>query len=223
MSFKMKCPKCESLSYNVERDTRTYATGKAGELVFSCRCGKQLYGDQLTAEYERQKAIWEADPARRAAGAEREQRLRDEESRQEALRQAFEYRRAWVAQRRAGIIGEPLPTPQARPQAPRAAPQSAARVDGVRPLDTRGNRPPAPPLGVNPVAANRAQVAEPVLRQQTREQAESTASTHETHCEWAGCANPRAASSKYCSRACSNKNARLRHSKRKKGSQEVAA
>ncbi len=79
MSFKMKCPKCESVSYSVERDNRTYATGKSGELVFSCRCGKQLFGDQLTAEYDRQKAQWDADPARRAAFAEREQRQRDDQ------------------------------------------------------------------------------------------------------------------------------------------------
>jgi hypothetical protein len=35
-------------------------------------------------------------------------------------------------------------------------------------------------------------------------------------CEWPGCTNARAPNSKYCSRACSNKNARSRHAQRKK-------
>jgi hypothetical protein len=223
MSFKMKCPKCESVSYSVERDTRTYATGKAGELVFSCRCGKQLFGDQLTAEYDRQKAAWEADPARRAAAAERESRLREEEARQEALRQAFEYRRAWVAQKRAGSGAPPPPLPIPRPPPPRALARAPAADVRRTTADPRGNRAGGvQTLGTGLAAPNR---AEPVRRQASGQgsAAQPAAEAESTHCEWAGCPNPPAPNSKYCSRACSNKNARLRHARRKKGSQEVAA
>jgi len=48
-----------------------------------------------------------------------------------------------------------------------------------------------------------------------------------TICAWPGCTNPRRPNSKYCSRACSNKNARSRHKGRskkpgKKGNQVAA-
>jgi len=36
-------------------------------------------------------------------------------------------------------------------------------------------------------------------------------------CSWDGCGEPPRATSKYCSRACSNKNAHWRHAQRKKG------
>ena len=56
MAFKMRCPKCFGLDYSVERDNRTFgAVAQAFELVFHCRCGKQMFGEVLVKEYERQK------------------------------------------------------------------------------------------------------------------------------------------------------------------------
>src|SRR5688572_7054551 len=60
MAFKMHCPKCAGLDYSIERDNRTFgAVAQAFELVFHCRCGKQLFGEVLLKEYERQKKEFE--------------------------------------------------------------------------------------------------------------------------------------------------------------------
>src|SRR6187551_3400965 len=60
MAFKMRCPKCAGLDYSIERDNRTFgAVAQAFELVFHCRCGKQLFGETLLKEYERQKKEFE--------------------------------------------------------------------------------------------------------------------------------------------------------------------
>jgi len=49
--------------------------------------------------------------------------------------------------------------------------------------------------------------------------------TDGARCSWAGCGNPPRPNSKYCSRECSNKNARQRYKKRKdkKGPEESEA
>src|SRR5690349_8043258 len=61
MAFKMRCPKCLGLDYSIERDNRTFgAVAQAFELVFHCRCGKQLFGETLLKEYEVQKKDFEA-------------------------------------------------------------------------------------------------------------------------------------------------------------------
>ena len=61
MAFKMRCPKCLGLDYSIERDNRTFgAVAQAFELVFHCRCGKQMFGEQLVKEYDRQKAEYDA-------------------------------------------------------------------------------------------------------------------------------------------------------------------
>src|SRR5688572_22590658 len=61
MAFKMRCPKCFGLDYSIERDNRTFgAVAQAFELVFHCRCGKQLFGEALLKEYDRQKREFEA-------------------------------------------------------------------------------------------------------------------------------------------------------------------
>lgn len=100
--FQMTCPKCGSYSFTVRRDQRAYVhKSQPFELVFSCRCGKQLFGDQIQEEYDRQKAIWEQE---RQAGAdldnEAQERLREEERRKEQLRRAMEYRRTYLAEKR---------------------------------------------------------------------------------------------------------------------------
>src|SRR5262245_59734500 len=60
MAFKKRCPKCFGLDYSIERDNRTFgAVAQAFELVFHCRCGKQLFGEVLLKEYEKQKKDFE--------------------------------------------------------------------------------------------------------------------------------------------------------------------
>ena len=66
-SFKMSCPKCQTTDYAIERDmrTRTLTDATAG-LIFSCRCGKQMFGHQVEAEYKRQLKEWEGARGRTA-------------------------------------------------------------------------------------------------------------------------------------------------------------
>jgi hypothetical protein len=216
MSFKMRCPKCGSMSYSVERDTRTYSGAKAGELVFSCRCGKQLYADQLEAEHNRQKAEWDADPERQRMEREREERRREIEARDEQLRQALEYRRAWVQQKRAekGVPGAPpappppRPAPPPEPVAARKAPEPAAA-------------PTPPPAPAAPPPAEAVSAAELEAESADIPDSPQAVEPREGKCEWLECNNQAAPNSKYCCRACSNKNARWRHAQRKKG--DVAA
>ena len=61
-AFKMACPKCKSSSaYHVEV-SRSYYFRKDdqwGPRVFSCMCGKQLFGLGIKEEYDRQLLAWE--------------------------------------------------------------------------------------------------------------------------------------------------------------------
>lgn len=299
MSFKMRCPKCSSMSYTIERDTRTYTGAKSGEMVFSCRCGKQLFGEALDAEHLRQKNIWEADPERQREEREREERRREIEQREEQLKKAFEYRKAWVAQKRAeqeaarqGQTWTPPATPKPAPAAPAREPapvraaaskaQPAAEShSGSQPMAGSGRaqaadpgslvasqaserlQPTAQPAGSATAAGDRAVERSPASsptvsgtqgdavvadpgrapgrkpadrpQDDTRRQADAARATNEAAndessdegggeagsemCLWEGCGNRAAPNSKYCSRACSNKNARHRHAQRKKGEQ----
>src|SRR5690349_13815361 len=86
MAFKMHCPKCGGLDYSIERDNRTFgAVAQAFELVFHCRCGKQMFGEVLLKEYERQKRDFDASGGDDAAPDERSRDL-------ERLRRADEER-----------------------------------------------------------------------------------------------------------------------------------
>ena len=269
MSFKMRCPKCSSMSYTIERDTRTYTGAKSGEMVFSCRCGKQLFGEALDLEHQRQKALWEADPERQREERERDERRREIEQREDQLKKAFEYRKAWVAQKRAeqeaarqGQVWTPAPpkpapaapapraaeaaraapaptvarsarqepaAPPARPERPRVQPEPAAPVEpravAQRTPDSDAPRESEP--AARPEPARKAERAQPA-EQNGEEFVENDAPNDEESsgeegtsemCLWEGCENRAAPNSKYCSRACSNKNARHRHAQRKKGDQ----
>ena len=103
MDFKMRCPKCGSQSYSIERYNRSYYVQRTGavELVFSCRCGKQLFGDQIEKEYERQKKEWtSASEDRRREEEEREAARLAEEERQRQLREAMAFRRRYLEEQR---------------------------------------------------------------------------------------------------------------------------
>jgi hypothetical protein len=103
--FRMECPKCGTHSFTVRRDQRAYVhKSQPFELVFSCRCGKQLFGDQIQEEYDRQKAAWEKNPPQpqeeSVEDAEARVRAEEEERRKRQLRRAMEYRRKYLAEKR---------------------------------------------------------------------------------------------------------------------------
>lgn len=165
MKFRMTCPKCGSTNFSIERDNRSYAArGQTFEMIFSCRCGKQMFGDQIVKEYERQKKDWEHH---REARVERD-------------------------------IRSAAPKPQeARP---------AARTE---------------PAQSPPSAEEEEEELEPAESLNTEEE-ELEESEDSGICGWAPCSNPPRPNSKYCSRDCSNKNARWRYKQRKAAEKEAA-
>ncbi len=186
-SFKMKCPKCESLSYSIERDPRNYAQrGQTAELIFSCRCGKQLFGDQIQAESDRQQALYDAEMATPSQEEiERRQAAKEREERERALREAFEYQSRYLVEKR-------------------KADSEAARLREEARLREWKER-----------VARQGQVPDITLPEPAAPK-ESTPAVAGQGCEWPGCGNVARAGSKYCSRECSNKNARARHKQRVK-------
>lgn len=236
MPFKFACPKCGSLSFNLERE-HSYALNRPSELIFSCRCGKQLFGENITAEYDRQRLAWESDPKAQEQEREREERRREAEAREEQLKRAVEYRRAWISQRRASADANrrrvqdenarvwaeaapaaASPTPWAKRPQPVEPPPPRAPVAERRPEPA-----PRTTLVVAPVSAPPVAAAPLVQHELPSAPPASVGAEGEVEiCMWEGCTNPRAPNSKYCSRACSNRNARLRHAQRKKGPRVAA-
>jgi len=148
MKFRMECPKCQTTNFSIERDNRSYAPrGQMFEMIFSCRCGKQLFGDQIEAEYVRQQVEFEAEK------------------------------------------------------------QTQKAQKSVAPAPQGELRQAKPTVAVAPV-----EVEEHWTEATTDE---SSNGGNLTSCEWHICNNPPRPNSKYCSRDCSNKNARLRYKKRK--------
>lgn len=163
MKFRMTCPKCGSTNFSIERDNRSYAPrDQTFEMIFSCRCGKQMFGDQIVKEFDRQKAEFESQV--RAEAAERGE--------------------------------EPRPEPRVEPAAAEAtAPPATADA--------------APP--------------EPAVHDDDDEPGDEIDEHDDgVTCGWHPCKNPRRPNSKYCSRDCSNKNARWRYKQRKNTEKEAA-
>jgi hypothetical protein len=179
MAFKFRCPKCSSISFSIERDNRVFTPNLAFELIFSCRCGKQLFGDQIDEEYARQQKVHEVSVAEKAA-KEKERRTR--------------------------IEAETGSTVTSRNGAATASVGLRHEDDVV--VDT-----------------SNFQVIQHELYGEVKVDGEGKLCLpegHEHRCEWHPCAKPRRPNSKYCSRNCSNKNARWRHKQRKGSSREAA-
>ncbi len=181
MAFLFRCPKCTTTSFSIERDSRSYAPrGQTHELIFSCRCGKQLFGDQIEKEYMRQKSEWEAGAADR----------RREKAKQKA---------------------RPAAPAEDAPQDDAYAVQRASRVKRAQQEVVEGDA--------------RRQEEDKKWRERVAKQPASegeSKSDSTDSCEWKDCANPPRPNSKYCSRDCSNKNARSRYKGRKGRGREAA-
>lgn len=197
--FKMACPKCGSYSYSIERDPRNYAQrGQVSELIFSCRCGKQFFGEQIQEENDRQKAFWEAQMAApSAAEIERRAAEREKTDRQAQLRAAYEFQAKYMVEKRkaeadAARIREEQRLREWRERVSRQQ-AAAATMSAPEPASGRSG-------GVAVAAA----------------QPTDAAPLDGGRCEWEGCTNTVRPGSKYCSRECSNKNARWRHKQRVK-------
>lgn len=275
MAFRMVCPKCNTTDFSIERDRRAYAHGtEAADLIFGCRCGKRMFGDQVVQEFERQKRLWQEDlAARKAEEATRLQREKERAEREDQLREALafrarireekrreeEARRAEETRRWRERLGTPVEEPAAEP-APRgnaaparsasrgqaasvpsvpraAAPEPEVAVPVAPPTTLGAQATPAEAEDEAPEAVAAAPLAppsdaeEPAVAQPTPAASLSAEGDDEADqdgdddteaegedsdvCAWAECSNLRRPNSKYCSRECSNKNARARHRKRK--------
>ncbi|TNE87746.1 MAG: hypothetical protein EP330_17460 [Deltaproteobacteria bacterium] len=219
MAFKMVCPKCGSLNYSVERDGRSYIrTGPSSELIFSCRCGKQMFGDQLTEEFERQRSAYEAQAEERmAAEREREERVAAERERDEKMRKAMEFRQNYLRERRA------IEEEEARAAKEDADRRWRERVatdeddeDHDHDHDHGDHSHSTPSRSAFTVVAVGGD-EDPGLDEEGLPYPPGTPPNKGHHlCGWGPCVNEARSNSKYCSRACSNKNARWRHKQRKK-------
>lgn len=171
MQFKLLCPKCHSTDYSIERDRRirTLSDPAAG-LIFSCRCGKQMFGPHVEEEYKKQFRIWEAEQTAKSRGGklQRPEPLNREEERRNAD--------AAVSGDDDDLDDDPLTDEED---------------------DDDGH-------------------------DEASGSSESEASVDGEGCQWHGCTKTVRPGSKYCSRACSNKNARSRYKQRKGGEREAA-
>ncbi|MEN0064023.1 MAG: hypothetical protein AAGA48_17860 [Myxococcota bacterium] len=152
MEFKMHCPKCLGYDYSIERDNRTFgAVAQAFELIFHCRCGKQMFGEQLIKEYDRQEKEFKSGHSD-------------------------------------GEYAPPSTSLTPNGEMPRARRDVSVAEATTMALEELHKTEPG---------AERLIVGDQL-------------------CTWPGCDKPARPNSKYCSRACSNKNARARHKARQK-------
>lgn len=291
--FRMVCPKCGSSTFTVRRDQRAYVhKSQPFELVFSCRCGKQLFGDTIQEEYDRQKAEWEARPPEEPVVDEATLRKQEETKRREQLRKAMEHRRTYLAEKRRKqaeaerrlkeeedrrwrervakvesqhgdtaylhevgqsrkskplyttrtvaqpAVGERTAKSPSAKAAPAATPAASTSASTAAPAASE-------PRASSPAAQTSAPAPTPASRPSTPAQ-QRVIEFDENHphaefmallvdgtfeelfpgctppdikdenlCVWPPCEKPRRKKSKYCSRECSNKNARWRHKMRK--------
>jgi len=176
MQFKLLCPKCHSTDYSIERDRRirTLSDPAAG-LIFSCRCGKQMFGPNVEEEYKKQFRIWEAEQTSKSRGGKSQ--------RPEPLNREEERRHAEVAHGADDDLDE-----------------DDDDLDDDEGDDNGHGH----------------------AHEDSSEEASTTVSAEGESCQWHGCNKIVRAGSKYCSRACSNKNARSRYKQRKGGEREAA-
>lgn len=181
MEFSFTCPKCQGADFSITRDRKTFAPTRAYELIFSCRCGKQLFGEQIEQEYERQYKVFQV-AAGRSGDMVMNPSTHVEQDRREALRRAMLYQRQHREEQRRRNLAE-------------ESGRSAGR-------DAWG--------GVGNASA-------------VADSDEWLPNDHPERCTWNQCNKRRRPNSKYCSRNCSNKNARHRHKVRRQGAGEEEA
>lgn len=202
----MSCPKCGSKNVDLEEDQRAYLGGGRHQVQLHCyTCGHVIYGEQrIQAECDRQYVAWQSEQRDRPTGAP-------------------------AAEPAPEPVPVPAPaSPATSPAAPASPPPAAAASDaadvaaessanGKKAKARKARAPePAPPEGDEEGRATGQTDPEtgleiivpakpPPLDKKGRPlQA----------CHWPPCARYARANSKYCSRNCSNKNARARYARR---------
>ena len=127
-------------------------------------------------EYDRQKKVFEADlEGRVEAEREREEALKEKQSKEDAFREAMAYRARYLAKK-----------------------QEEAEE------------------------AEKRRVEQQRLRWEEKISRVAQENEEQEICAWKPCKNAARPNSKYCSRTCSNKNARWRHKQRKRSTRVAA-
>lgn len=215
MSFRMHCPKCLSFNCEIETDKTHYFGGSRDHTQLHCRnCGKIVYGKPaIEAAARIQYVAWEAKEGEREAAnrAERDRLLK--------LKLSLAQERAPQQREAAKQLGERQQTARERvAQRPHMIPAGPPKDQG------HGEIPMSCSLGfcstviwVSP--KRKAQIRATTKRVFCCPQHEvewNTLTRGEGHtCSWKSCEEPAKKKSLYCSRDCSNKNARWRHAVRK--------
>lgn len=231
MSFRMRCPKCHSSNLDLEEDQRAFLGGGRHQVLLHCyTCGMILYGEaRIQEEFERQRVEWEKQAKERQ---ERAARARAARAARAAVRP-----RPKPRPKPAAAAPVPAPTPAPAKQAPE--PEPVVATAEPTPAPPAASKPPeaavekvtdpsltvAPkPPRVHAEAAPAAEAAPKVeAKPKTKPKAKAKpaaepapAADGSIECAWKSCVKPARPNSKYCSRNCSNKNARARHAARKR-------
>ena len=212
MSFQMRCPKCQSTTVSVETQRTHFNSwsGPPNHAQLHCyTCGKIVFGrDAIEAEAQKQHSNWLAE--------EKDAELERARVAAEERRQAAEERRERVAlrvekQRKATSILA-AQTVKARAHAPKfrvPGPNSISMSCSLGSCSTVLWLTPEQKLRVR-ATTKRAFCCD-------EHEVEWNTSIRQTggQCCWKDCSQPSMSKSLYCSRDCSNKNARWRHGLRK--------
>lgn len=191
MSFRMTCPKCASLNLDLEEDQRAYLGGGRHQVQLHCyTCGHVIYGEKrIQAECDRQYAEWEANQKARGGAVP---------------------------------AARPSPAPAPSP-APSAGPDSAASpAPSPDPAAPAAASPATGPAGGRAFPGMPCKEGEPdpvtglIWAFPTEPAPLDKKGRPSDPCYWPPCDKYARPNSKYCSRNCSNKNARARYAKRKK-------
>lgn len=160
MSFQLRCPKCGSTSaFEIRSVPRRFGESTDARM-FSCRCGRQLFADQIDKEIERQMAEYVPSSNLPLSETVTERIRREKEEEIRAIKERMRLR-------------------EVRAEEERKRQEEAEKKFRE---DFYGGT-----LGVSYDAGQ---------------------------CAWRDCTHSSRENSKYCSRDCSNKNARWRHQNR---------
>ena len=162
MKFILRCPKCGGTDIHLFEDKRGIGSAQVDSRILSCRCGKQLFGEQIDAEIEKQEALLKKAPPIKEERPREIEKIHSTARREELLRRREKLRAEKEAKE----------------------------------------------------AANRQWIAEILAK---KEAPKPTPKPEVEICAWMDCNEPARPNSKYCSRSCSNSNARWRHERRRRG------
>ena len=216
MPFRMSCPKCASPSVWINQEQRLR------DMVMSCRCGWRLYGEKdIEKEHAAQEHEWLKTAGDRAVIQQRREEIAAQKREQKAkieaaLRAGLEHKRQQKAvadEKKRQEIAQWMETIRAN--------EASQRRTTTKPKPKPTTHLPYNNLiqiAAHLVRVRRERVGIPAKGSQWQ-----TPENPDDQCALPSCSSRPQEKSKYCSRSCSNKNARLRHKARSKKTRKATA